>query len=531
MVSDYTPPPITQATLKGAPYVTVSPVGLAQGYPKNNNANYGPDTPGTSTSGIQEAFDAATYVVLINPGGGQRFNIGTTTVYLPNHSLTVESRGLEDRTSTESATIYYTGTGYAIDSANPTNENNRYYLDGLIVNAAGSGVRFAFGCVPNIGRLELYGSGLAGSVGLTLGTASSGQMGTIDFLKIGVFENAISSAQDHVTIHHLETGFTTQASPVITVSQGYGLTVQYWHHYLTGTVAPSYLWYATGDTYGVLIENLLLEQYTYNFPTSAMFGASGQSWVPTVRVLNLTMPPGVVPTDAQITDFPGLVEYYPTLSSVTPASVSNVQNGLPHEFRAVSWNTGTASKVLQTAIIQLQAGTSGNPPNAPELYHNISGTGGLCYGWYVNNILQLGIDYLGEIRIGKFILTYQGIYTVENGVAPFRGASLRTGLTATDASPITVYSVPSSTGFFRISLTILGRNGTITSGIATLKYTVNGSVVTETVSILAVGNEAHISPMVQPDASTNITVQLTTLTGTAPSVDVACVVEGVSSGT
>ena len=59
MVSDYTPPPVTQATLKGAPYVTVSPVGLAQGYPKNNNANYGPDTPGTKTSGIQEAVDVA----------------------------------------------------------------------------------------------------------------------------------------------------------------------------------------------------------------------------------------------------------------------------------------------------------------------------------------------------------------------------------------------------------------------------------------------------------------------------------------
>ncbi len=59
MVSDYTPPPVTQATLKGAPYVTVSPVGLAQGLPRNNNANYGPDTPGTTTCGIQEAI---TYV-------------------------------------------------------------------------------------------------------------------------------------------------------------------------------------------------------------------------------------------------------------------------------------------------------------------------------------------------------------------------------------------------------------------------------------------------------------------------------------
>ena len=57
------------------------------------------------------------------------------------------------------------------------------------------------------------------------------------------------------------------------------------------------------------------------------------------------------------------------------------------------------------------------------------------------------------------------------------------------------------------------------------------AVITETVSITTVSTESHISPMVQPDASTNITVQLTTLTGTSPSVDVACLVEGVSSGT
>ena len=69
------------------------------------------------------------------------------------------------------------------------------------------------------------------------------------------------------------------------------------------------------------------------------------------------------------------------------------------------------------------------------------------------------------------------------------------------------------------------------SGVATLKYTVGGAVITETVSITAVSTESHISPMVKPDASTNITVQLTTLTGTSPSVDVACLVEGVSSGT
>ena len=75
MVSDYTPPPVTQATLKGAPYVTVSPVGIAQGYPRNNNANYGPDTPGTTTSGIQEALNGLPQVT--NPITSRAVPCGT----------------------------------------------------------------------------------------------------------------------------------------------------------------------------------------------------------------------------------------------------------------------------------------------------------------------------------------------------------------------------------------------------------------------------------------------------------------------
>ncbi|HTT16476.1 MAG TPA: hypothetical protein VMH49_03855 [Thermoplasmata archaeon] len=43
--------------ISGAPYVTVSAIGLAQGRPPNNGANFGPDTPGTVTTGIQEALN------------------------------------------------------------------------------------------------------------------------------------------------------------------------------------------------------------------------------------------------------------------------------------------------------------------------------------------------------------------------------------------------------------------------------------------------------------------------------------------
>jgi hypothetical protein len=45
-------------SLSGKPYVTVSPVGLAAGFEFNNGADFGPDTPGTQTSGIQEAVNS-----------------------------------------------------------------------------------------------------------------------------------------------------------------------------------------------------------------------------------------------------------------------------------------------------------------------------------------------------------------------------------------------------------------------------------------------------------------------------------------
>ncbi len=56
----------------GAPFVTVSPVGTAQGYPKNNGADYGPDTPlnntgpGLSVTGGQHEAD----LFLAARGGG-----------------------------------------------------------------------------------------------------------------------------------------------------------------------------------------------------------------------------------------------------------------------------------------------------------------------------------------------------------------------------------------------------------------------------------------------------------------------------
>ena len=116
MVSDYTPPPVTQATLKGAPYVTVSPVGLAQGLPRNNNANFGPDTPGTTTCGINEA------AVSLGSVGGKlcllegTFTVSSTVFIPPRVAVIGAGRGSTVITSATPGIGYMVTLNAATDS-------------------------------------------------------------------------------------------------------------------------------------------------------------------------------------------------------------------------------------------------------------------------------------------------------------------------------------------------------------------------------------------------------------------------------
>ena len=72
--STFMPPPATSLSqLAGVPWVTVSPIGSSTSGVtlKNNGANYGPDTPGTTTCGIQEAINSlsvTTGTVILLPG-------------------------------------------------------------------------------------------------------------------------------------------------------------------------------------------------------------------------------------------------------------------------------------------------------------------------------------------------------------------------------------------------------------------------------------------------------------------------------
>jgi hypothetical protein len=88
----------------------------------NGGADFGPDTPGTSTCGIQEAMNAlalgpgGTIILLANntPDG---YNIGTTSLTIPLDSTgTFMAAPIVIRAAAPLQLITYTGTGYALTS-------------------------------------------------------------------------------------------------------------------------------------------------------------------------------------------------------------------------------------------------------------------------------------------------------------------------------------------------------------------------------------------------------------------------------
>lgn len=117
MSGDYAPPAAKWNSLPGTPFVTVSPGGLADGYAPNNGANFGPDTPGTTTCGIQEALNS-----FGSTGGVVRLLPGTyvTSPLTIGASVTIEGSGIatgwseaNDPSAPQVTTILKLADGYA----------------------------------------------------------------------------------------------------------------------------------------------------------------------------------------------------------------------------------------------------------------------------------------------------------------------------------------------------------------------------------------------------------------------------------
>ena len=119
---------------------------------------------------------------------------------------------------------------------------------------------------------------------------------------------------------------------------------------------------------------------------------------------------------------------------------------------------------------------------------------------------------------------YSGTATQGMGLVPIYGLDNREGLTAADASPITIYATPAgSNGLFRISGGVdvtAYTSGTVTY---TITWTdVNGTAHTMTASLSAVGHaDLNALGLERVKGGTNITVQLTGTFVATVSVDAA----------
>ena len=126
--------------------------------------------------------------------------------------------------------------------------------------------------------------------------------------------------------------------------------------------------------------------------------------------------------------------------------------------------------------------------------------------------------------VGK-ISNYTSIGTVGMGVAPIYGKDARTGLTAADASAKTLYTTTAAGQVYRLMGRILATAGTSPSATYTIKWTEGGATITKTLTISALDSDSDLSILIQPDNGTAITAQLTAISGTGTTVNVAATVE------
>ena len=125
----------------------------------------------------------------------------------------------------------------------------------------------------------------------------------------------------------------------------------------------------------------------------------------------------------------------------------------------------------------------------------------------------------------KQILYYRGIGTAGIGIAGLYGDDARTGLTAADASAKTLYTTTAAGQVYRLMGRILATAGTSPSATYTIKWTEGGATITKTLTISALDSDSDLSILIQPDNGTAITAQLTAISGTGTTVNVAATVE------
>ena len=150
-------------------------------------------------------------------------------------------------------------------------------------------------------------------------------------------------------------------------------------------------------------------------------------------------------------------------------------------------------------------------------------------GLYVRGQGSEAGNYFGikqnQLYTSGYMYMYNGIFTKGYGVPAIFGLDGRTGLTAADASALTLYTTTAAGQVYRLMGRILATAGTSPSATYTIKWTEGGATITKTLTISALDSDSDLSVLIQPDNGTAITAQLTAISGTGTTVNVAATVE------
>ena len=182
---------------------------------------------------------------------------------------------------------------------------------------------------------------------------------------------------------------------------------------------------------------------------------------------------------------------------VIPNSLDDNSTYQPNELNAVAFNSTPFNtvRINPNSGIVLNLSTSKN-------------YGALQFDF--NN----AINFFNNGSLGS----YKNIYTAMNALPTIAGSpDLRTGVTAADASPITIFSSTSSGTRYEVKARILATAGT--SATYTISWTEGGVAQKVALTITAVDTEVHDNFVIAPDAGTNVTAQITALTSSTVNVD------------
>ena len=129
------------------------------------------------------------------------------------------------------------------------------------------------------------------------------------------------------------------------------------------------------------------------------------------------------------------------------------------------------------------------------------------------------------LNFQKKFYVYNNVLVAGMGVPPIYGDDARTGLTAVDSAAKTLYTTTAAGQTYRLMGRILATAGTTPSATYTIKWTEGGATITKTLTISALDSDSDLSILIQPDNGTTITAQLTAISGTGTTVNVAATVE------